>query len=161
VAIWLWAGYGGRVRLTPAEEAPRATALALRDLEGNVVLLESLRGSVVVVNLWADWCGPCRVEMRRLQRLEIALRARGLVVLGVNVEDLGAEALNRVVAERGVGYTIAVPAGPLEGTFEPAGVLPQTWVIDRAGRVRASVLGLVGESGLRRACERLLSEPAP
>jgi len=158
VAIWLWSSQAGRVRLVPPEEAPSSSALALRDLEGKSLRLESLRGRVVLVNLWAEWCGPCKVEMRRLQRLDADLRRRGLVVLGVNVENLDTERLSRVAAEREVEYPVVVPAAPLEGTFRPAGVLPQTWLIDRAGRVRASVEGLVSERGLRRACDELLAE---
>lgn len=62
----------------------RAADFPLRDDAGATVSLAQLRGSVVVVNLWASWCPPCRAEMPELQRFADAYRARGVVVVGVN-----------------------------------------------------------------------------
>ena len=154
-AMW-WTS--GSIALTPPERAPDASPLPLRTLSGEPVSLADYRGQVVLVNLWASWCGPCRAEIPTLKRLDDEYRDRGLVVLGVNVESLPTEHVARLRRDLGISYTTLVPAGRFDGTFRGEGVLPQTWLVDRRGRVRASHGGLVSASSLTRACESLLSE---
>jgi len=158
VALGLWVEHGGRVRLDSPASAPAAAKIRLTDPRGRAVDLAELRGQVVLLNLWAGWCGPCRAEIPRLNRLEADLGPAGLVVIGVNVEDLPPAALESLAARLGIAFTVVRPEGPLQGTFRPAGPIPQTWWIDRAGLVRASRVGLVPERAMRRACETLLRE---
>jgi thiol-disulfide isomerase/thioredoxin len=155
-ALWLWYNHASRVRLEPAERAPAAPALLLLDTAGSALSLEDLRGEVVLLNLWASWCEPCRVEIPRLNRLQREFADDGLVVLGVNFEDLSPPALAAAGQELGIAFRVVVPRSPLTGTLQPEGVLPQTWLIDREGRVRAKVVGLVPERALREACGRLV-----
>lgn len=157
-AAWLLFGRTARVRLTPAESAPAAPQLALTDAGGRGVDLREFRGRVVLVNLWAAWCGPCRAEIPRLNRLEADFGPAGLTVLGINVENPSPVELGRLARGLGISYTVARPEGALRGALRPAGPIPQTWWIDRAGRVRASYVGLVPEAALRQACELLLQE---
>ena len=157
LALWLWYGYFNGVRLSPPDRSPAATALQLFDTDGNEVVLKSLRGRVVVLNVWASWCPPCRTEIPRLNRL--AASAGGdLVVLGANVEDFDADRLARLRDELGIDYRVVRAPDGFSGTFAWDGRLPYTWLIDRQGRVRAGHGGLPVERSLRRACERLLQE---
>jgi len=156
---WGWWILQGRVRLLAADSAPVATTLVLRDLEGRSFSLRDHAGEVVLLNLWASWCAPCRAEIPGMSRLHEELGPRGLVVLGLNVEELSWDQLARVSAELGVTYPVVRPGGALTGTFAPPAQIPHTWLIDRSGRVRASHRGVLTESALRRACERLLEEP--
>lgn len=158
VALWFWIGHAGRVRLNPAQESPPAGDPRLADLRGSPLDLRTLRGKVVVLNLWAGWCGPCRAEIPRLNRLQTDLGPAGLVVVGVNVEDLSPDELESLVERLGITFSVVRPDRPLSGPLRPAGSLPQTWFIDRAGRVRATRVGLVAERALRRACTTLLEE---
>jgi thiol-disulfide isomerase/thioredoxin len=157
-AAGLWYFYAGRVRLERADRSPLAAPLLVRDTEGRRFDLSGLRGRVVLLNLWASWCGPCRAEVPRLNRLAGELAAKGLVVLGLNSEELGSAELDARVREMGIEFRVVVPLTPLTGSLRPAGGIPQTWLIDRQGRVRASAIGLLPEDGLRRACLRLLEE---
>ncbi len=129
------------------------------DLDGRRLAVADYRGQVVVVNLWASWCGPCRAEIPGLVRVHEALRAQGLVLLGVNVESLPMEQLVDLVEQLEIAYPVVVPAGPLVGTFSDSSVLPYTWLIDREGRVRAAHGGFVTSSALERAVTALLAEP--
>lgn len=157
-AAWLWFDRTARIRLSPPAASTQAVDLALIDLQGRALDLRDLRGKVVLLNLWAGWCGPCRAEIPRLNRLAADYGPAGLVVIGLNVEALRPDDLSRLAERFGIAYTVARPVGPLRGPLRPAGPIPQTWWIDRAGRVRASRVGLVPERGLQRACETLLQE---
>jgi thiol-disulfide isomerase/thioredoxin len=158
LALWFGFVRSASVRLVAAADAPSAGPLALRALGGDRVDLDSFRGQVVVLSLWASWCPPCRAEVPRLNRLERALGEQGLVVLAVNVEQLAATELSRIMREWEIGYRVVQPGSPFEGAFVWDGTLPYTWLIDREGRVRAHHAGLPVERSLRVACERLLDE---
>ena len=157
-ALWIWLGQLGRVRLAPPETAPPAGEPRLTDLGGRALELSSFRGKVVLLNLWAGWCGPCRAEIPRLNRLEADLGPAGLVVIGVNAENLQPAELESLAERLGITFTVARPEGPLTGALRPSGSLPQTWWIDRAGRMRGTRVGLIPERALRRVAETLLRE---
>jgi peroxiredoxin len=109
-----------------------APAFPLRDTSGKSVALNAYRGHVVVMNLWATWCPPCRAEMPDLQRLSDAYAARGLVVLGVNQGESAQRASEFARALR-IQFPILLDAEQQYGrTFTALG-LPTTVVIDRSG----------------------------
>jgi thiol-disulfide isomerase/thioredoxin len=160
VAIWAWFVQANSIQLVASDRAQPATELRLLELDGQPVSLESLRGSVVLVSLWASWCPPCRTEVPRLNRLAARLGPRGLKVLAVNVEQFDSAELRRLRDQLGIEYTVLTPLSAFEGAFDWDGSLPYAWLIDRQGRLRAEHAGLPVERSLRRACERLLDEPA-
>jgi len=165
VLVWFWTLRNSRIVLVEPETAVAAAPLVLRDLEGRAVDIESYRGKVVVLNLWASWCGPCRSEIPGLRRIQSELGDEGLVVLGVNVEQLSPSEIGRVSEQLKIDYPVVVPETPLElngNRLSPglrAGdVLPYSWLIDRQGRIRAVHAGMLLESALRKACRQLLDE---
>ena len=112
-----------------------------------------------MVNLWAEWCGPCRREVPRLSRLLATLESEGLRVWAINAESLSGSELERAWPERlGIDYPVAEAVRGLD-TLGGGEVLPYTWLIDRQGRVRARHGGLARERALLRACKELLAEP--
>ena len=129
-------------------------------LGGGQVTLFELRGSAVVVNLWASWCPPCRAEMPTLQRVYEANRARGVEILAVNTtfQDTQADAAEFV---RAFGLTFSIP---LDRTGEVSRsyllrALPTTFFIDRKGVIRQVVLGgPMSETTVQTAVEELLRE---
>jgi len=165
VLVWFWSLRHSRIVLVEPETAVAAAPLVLRDLEGRAVDIESYRGKVVVLNLWASWCGPCRSEIPGLSRVQRDLGDEGLVVLGVNVEQMSPSEIGRVSKQLRIDYPVVVPETPLalNGNRLSAGlragdVLPYSWLIDRQGRVRAVHAGVLLESALSKACRRLLDE---
>jgi len=78
----------------------------LDTLDGRRLRLSDLRGRVVLVNFWAAWCAPCRVEMPWLAELDARYRARGLTILGVSVDDSGREQIAKFVRARQVDYPV-------------------------------------------------------
>ena len=157
VAVWAWYHHVNAIRLSAPGESPVASSLRLIDPGGNEVPLESFRGRVVVLSVWASWCPPCRAEVPRLNRLA-ASGGEELVVVGVNVEGFDGERLMSVSEELGIDYRIVTPPNGFDGTFRWDGLLPYTWLIDKQGRVRAEHGGLPLEGSLRKACEELLRE---
>jgi thiol-disulfide isomerase/thioredoxin len=120
---------------------PSDAALAAEMTE---LSLADLRGRVVVVNFWASWCGPCRIEQPDLNAVYALLPGTEVVVIGVNIEDTQANALAHLT-EFDVPYlSLFDPVNELAGRFRGIGArtIPSTIFIDPEGRVAARLLGL-------------------
>ena len=135
-----------------------APAFALETLEGDTVRLAELRGQVVLLNFWATWCAPCRVEMPWFEQLHRERAADGLVIVGA-FTDVGTPDLVRsFLAERSITYPIGQATPSLRRAFGGVRGLPTSFLIDRQGRIRHSVTGIFAEPALRAAVDRLLAE---
>jgi thiol-disulfide isomerase/thioredoxin len=131
--------------------------LDLPALQGGRVSPDLYRGKVVVVNIWASWCGPCRLEQPGLERLWREYRDRGVQFIGVDFEDDRAAGLE-YLREFDVTYpSVSDPTGILSFRF---GMLapPTTFIVDREGQLRYHLLGAQAEATLRRYIEELLNE---
>lgn len=136
-----------------------APAFAVTTLDGRTVSLESLRGQVVLVNFWATWCPPCRVEMPGFQQVYEARRDRGFTIVGVATDIGGSSTVRRFTAERGITYPIAMANGEVVRGFGNPNMLPTSFLIDRQGRIRHEVRGIFASVALSQAVDRLLAEP--
>jgi thiol-disulfide isomerase/thioredoxin len=155
------AGDGSIVILDPAERVP-APLLTGETLAGEILSSEEFAGDVVVVNVWASWCAPCRSEAPSLERLSRDFADQGVVFIGLNTRDSDTSA--RSFVERfGIGYPNVIDRdGVLQLGFRdslPPRAIPSTLVIDRSGRVAARVLGAAPESSLRGVIEAVAGEP--
>ncbi len=121
-------------------------------------------GKVLLINLWGQWCGPCRTEAPELQRLYEATRDQGVQLLGIDLRDYNRAAPQDFMRDRGLTYpSIYDPSGRslMNLTGYPRSVVPSTIVVDRQGRVAAIYLRDVLASDLRPLVDRLAAEPAP
>lgn len=130
-------------------------------LDGRVTGSDSLRGKVVLVNFWATWCGPCRMEMPALQAMYERHRGEGLVLLGLSVDRGGEQVVRDYVRERGVTYPVAIVGPTVEAAFGGVRGYPTSFLLDRGGVVRHEVIGPLAPATLELAVRRLLDEPAP
>ncbi|MCY4511651.1 MAG: TlpA disulfide reductase family protein [Acidobacteria bacterium] len=146
-------------RLVPAAQRAEAPAFTLPALEGGSATLADYAGRVLLLNFWATWCRPCRIEMPWFAEFQDAFAARGFAVLGVSVDDAGREVVRRFLDQSRVDYRIAL-ADSVEqlAPFGPVTVLPTTWLIDRRGRVAATHVGLVDRTVLEADIRQLLAE---
>jgi cytochrome c biogenesis protein CcmG, thiol:disulfide interchange protein DsbE len=104
-------------------------------LDGSKFELASKRDKVVLVNVWATWCGPCRVEIPELQALHNKLNAKGFEVIGVSVDDSSAELVKQFVAEQKMTFPVALdPEGKIASILD-TGVLPTSVLLDRTGKI--------------------------
>lgn len=112
-------------------------ALDLRDLGGQPADLSDFAGRVVVLNLWATWCVPCRDEMPELEQLQSAHAPEELTVVGISVDDGGAALVSGFLEEFGITYpNFIADGGALLETLNLDPGVPHTLLLDGAGLVR-------------------------
>lgn len=127
-------------------------------LEGAPVTLDSLEGKVVLLNFWATWCPPCRVEMPGFQEVYDERRHEGFVILGVSTDRAGREPVREFLRKVGITYPVAMANSEIINAYGGARVLPTSFLIDRNGLIRHEVRGYFSEVALRMAVGRLLDE---
>lgn len=141
----------------PAGLAGRtAPVFALRDDRGRPVSLESYRGQIVVMNLWASWCPPCRAEMPDLQRLSQAYRGRGLAIVGVN-EGESPERARAFADALHIAFPIWIDDQQQYGRVYAALGLPTTIVVGRDGKVVRGFDGALAYPLMRAAVNDLVT----
>lgn len=167
--ILVLVGFGWLVRdrFLPVEVGTAAPEFHATDMEGNPVQLADLRGEVVLLNIWATWCPPCRDEMPSMQRLHEEYGPRGLHIVAVSIDaaagrvdaagrpggDVGAFA-----EEMGITFPLWLdPEGGIQRTYRTTGV-PESFVIDRNGDIVKKVIGATewDSDANRDLIERLL-----
>ena len=126
--------------------------------------LTDYKGKVVLLNVWATWCEPCRIEMPSIEKLYHDFGPRGLVVLGVSVDDPGAEdAIRDFVKEYGLTFTILHdPRQQTKTNYQVTG-FPETFIIGREGTIRKKVIGAAdwNSDANRALISELLGIPVP
>lgn len=139
-----------RDRLGPVMPGRTAPDFTFPDLRGNEISLSDHSGQVVIVNIWATWCFPCRAEMPSMQRMYDRYRDHGLEILGISVDagigvddgfgHIGGD-VGMFVDSIGVTFPILLdPEGDIQQRYGTFGV-PESFVIDRDGMVRRHVAG--------------------
>ena len=126
------AAVGTPAAVTPATKAPD---FALRSLEGPNLRLQEQRGRVVMVNFWATWCGPCRIEMPHLARLYDKYRASGFQLLGINIDEDPRQAAT-VATKLGLRFPVLFDTEKKVSKLYDLSTMPSTVLIDRDGKVR-------------------------
>jgi len=137
--------------LTGVEAPPFDTA----DLDGRRQRLSDHGGKVVLVNVWATWCGPCRLEMPQLDRLYQSRRAEGLVVFGLSTEDV--ELQKQFAEDLPVSYPLLTTQGEVPGLYSQTARYPANFLIDRQGRLHPAPSADAPFSELEEAVDGLLA----
>lgn len=144
-----------------ASASTRAPDFELTALSGDSISLEALRGRVVLVNFWATWCPPCRIEMPGFQRVYERKRDEGFTIVGISTDALGSARVTAFLRERGITYPVAMANRTVARDFGGANTLPTSFLIDREGRIRHEVRGIFASVALSRAVDQLLAERPP
>ena len=150
LAALVGAGWLVRDRFLPVEVGTRAPEVAATDLRGRPVRLAELRGQVVLLNVWATWCAPCRDEMPSMQRLHQELGDEGLRIVAVSIDAApgqadanGAPGGDVAGFARELGLTFPIwrqPSGVVQRDYRTTGV-PESFLIGRDGRIVKKVIG--------------------
>ncbi len=141
----------------PAEVNIAAPKLTLTNLEGDPVSLEDHRGSVVLVNLWATWCPPCREEMPTLQAFYEKYKPFGFVLIAIDQGET-AELVRSFAAEFGLTFPLLVDEASQASRAFNTTNLPSSYVIDRSGRIRLMWIGGISEANLELSVPAVIFE---
>jgi thiol-disulfide isomerase/thioredoxin len=121
-------------------------AMSLVDLEGGRVSLESYRGRLVMLNLWATWCPPCQAEIPDFIRLQKHFGPKGLTIVGVSVDDAPPEMVSAFVRENDINYPVLYAGDQKDDLVEALGGIrgvPTTFLVGRDGSILRKVTGVV------------------
>ena len=137
------------------EAAPNFT---LKDGDGRNVSLSDYKGKVVLLNFWATWCGPCKLEIPWFVEFEQKYKDRGFAVLGVSMDDDGWEVVKPYLAKTKINYRIVVGNEQVAKQYGGLDALPTTLVIDRTGTIHSTHEGLVSKSVYEKDILALLGQ---
>ncbi|MDO8666407.1 MAG: TlpA disulfide reductase family protein [Gemmatimonadales bacterium] len=128
----------------PVEVGSRAPDFTAADLAtGDTVTLASYRGQVVLLNVWATWCEPCRVEMPSMERLQQELGPQGLKIVAISIDEAGPDVVREFQRELGLTFQILHDRSrAIERIYQTTGV-PESFVLNREGRIMKKVIGAV------------------
>ena len=153
-------GAGARLNPAPAASACKADSAAnfaftLKDPNGAPFKLADYKGKVILLNFWGTWCAPCRAEMPGLIALHQDYRDKGVVVLGVAVEDTP-EAVKAYAAEIKINYPLAMSQEDFEDAYGPMVGLPMSFFIARDGLICKRHLGPISKEDAEKEIKSLM-----
>ena len=145
-----------KAAVKPEKDRKKAPDFALKDSNGGTAKLSDYRGKVVLLNFWATWCGPCKVEIPWFIEFEQQYKDRGFAVLGVSMDEDGWDAVKPYIAARKVNYRVLLGDDVTGGLYGGVESLPTTFMIDRDGKVASVHIGLISKSDYDNEIKHLL-----
>ncbi len=130
----------------------------LQTLDGKDVKLSDLRGKAVLLNFWATYCGPCKVEMPWFVELQKEYGPQGFQIIGVAMDDASTEDIAKFAKDMGVNYPILLGKESVGESYGGVSVLPTTFFVDRDGKLIAREFGLQSRSVFVDHIKKALSQ---
>jgi peroxiredoxin len=143
--------------LKPVGERREAPELGLQDSVSKQVSLKDYRGKVVVLDFWATWCHGCKEEMPWFAEFQRKYGDEGLSVIGVSLDDDGWKVVKPFIEKTAVPYRIVLGNDSTAKAYE-IGNMPDTFLIDREGRIAATYVGVVDRNDLEKNIQKLLAQ---
>jgi thiol-disulfide isomerase/thioredoxin len=139
--------------VTKASPAPDFT---LESLDGKSVRLSDLRGKAVLLNFWATWCGPCKIETPWLVELQKQYGSQGLQVIGVAMDDSGKDEIAKFAKDMGVNYPVLIGKEAVGDDYGGVPALPESFFIGRDGKIVDKIIGLKGKGEIEDSIKKAL-----
>jgi peroxiredoxin len=166
VSAWFYQHSRDRVSVHAAsvkadKDRNPAPEFALKDADGKTVHLADYRGKVVLLDFFATWCGPCKIEIPWFMDIERKNKDKGFAVIGVAMDDEGWEIVKPFLGKLGVNYRVVIGNDSIAQLYGGVDALPTTFLIDRNGKIAAAHVGLTSRRDFEDGIEQLLQVPAP
>jgi peroxiredoxin len=147
-----------RVASSPDKSRKAAPDFALTDANGASVKLSDYKGKVVLLNFWATWCGPCKIEIPWFIQFEKAYKDRGFVTLGISMDEDAWKAVKPFLSQTGINYPVMIGDDRLAELYGGVDSLPSTFLIDRQGRIAFTHLGLIAKHDYEAEIQQLTAQ---
>ena len=134
-----------------------APDFTLESLDGTSLRLSDLRGKAVLLNFWATWCGPCKIEMPWFIELQKEYGPQGLQVVGVAMDDSSKDDIAKFAREMGVNYPVLLGKEAVGDAYGGVPALPETFFIGRDGKIVDKIIGLRGKAEIEDAIKKSLN----
>lgn len=167
----------GELVMDPANDAPQyisplkgklAPAFSLEDLSGKKVSLASYKGKAVLINFWATWCAPCKIETPWLVELRNQYASQGFEILGVSTDDIDRDDAKKLASEKQeiarfvdkmhMPYPVLIEGDKLDHPYGGLDVLPISFFVNRAGVVVAAEAGLTSKDDIEGNIKKALGQ---
>ena len=136
-----------------------APAFSLKDSNGQTVHLSDYKGQVVLLDFWATWCGPCKIEIPWFIDFERQLKGRGFAVVGVSMDEDGWNVVKPYIQQYKVNYRVLLGNDQVGAIYGGVESLPTTFLIDRQGKIASVHIGVSGKDEFTNAINQLLDAP--
>ncbi|MGH9529530.1 MAG: TlpA disulfide reductase family protein [Terriglobales bacterium] len=135
-----------------------APDFSLQSLDGKTVHLSDFRGKAILLNFWATWCEPCKVEMPWIVDLQKKYASQGLQVVGVAMDDAGPDEIAKFTRQMGVNYPVLVGKDEVADSYGGLPFLPTSFYIGRDGKIVDKVLGIKGRGEIEDDIKKALAQ---
>ncbi len=146
----------GPLKLVGNVQGVPAPDFTLPTLDGSKITLSEFRGKAVLLNFWATWCAPCKVEMPWFADLQKEYGKDGLVVLGVAMDDSSPASIAKFAHEMGVNYPVLLGTDKVSDDYGDVQYLPTTFYIGRDGTIVDKMTGLLDRKEIEEAVKKTL-----
>lgn len=165
IAFAIYLGYHKARRPGPSFAPKLATStvapdFSLESLDGKNTRLSDFRGKAVLLNFWATWCGPCKIEMPWFVELQNQYASQGLQIVGVAMDDASKEDIAKFAKDMGVNYPILIGEEAVGDEYGGVPALPESFIIGRDGKIVDKILGLRGKAEIEDSIKKALNTRA-
>jgi thiol-disulfide isomerase/thioredoxin len=162
IALGIYVGYHKARRPSSAlashlTQTGPAPDFALESIDGKTMHLSDLRGKAVLLNFWATWCGPCKIEMPWFVELQNQYGPQGLQIVGVAMDDASKEDIGKFAKDMGVNYPILIGKEAVGDAYGGVPALPESFLIGRDGKLVDKIVGLRGKAEIEDAVKKALN----
>jgi peroxiredoxin len=134
-----------------------APDFALESLDGKTMHLSDFRGKAVLLNFWATWCGPCKIEMPWFVDFQKQYGSQGFQIVGVAMDDASKEDIAKFAKDMGVNYPILIGKEAVGDQYGGVPALPETFLIGRDGKIVDKIIGLRGKAEIADSIQQALN----